>query len=471
VKIRAWSVVVVSLVASVVVSSSPRAQAPDEFHKRRQAVRDLMEPDSVMVVRNTPVDARTLRPDPNFFYLTGIEDSTPAALVLFASKRNIQPSPDAPFPVSVFGGPAGVLLFKTLPAAMMPPGQAPAAPPPPPPRAPEQAGRAANIVGRYADFQSLFDRMLLMTTGTFYLDYRRSMSLSAPMTEDEQLLKQARDRAATMTLKPASSLLGRLRVIKSADEIRVLKQAAEITAAGGREAMRAAKPGLFEYQLQSIIEHVFTVNGARRPGFSTIVGSGPNSCILHWSENTRQAKAGDVVVLDIGAEYQGYTGDITRTIPISGTFTKRQRDVYDIVLQANEQAIAMMKPGVSMREVNAKVNDVLGDGLVRLGVIKDKADTFRYSLHGPSHPIGLLVHDVGSTAVLQPGMVVTMEPGLYLPAEELGIRIEDDVLITETGCEVITASVPKSVAAIEALMKSGGGIDFSRYLVKKIGTD
>lgn len=466
-----WRRVAMVFVVAALVAPVAQAQSPEEFQKRRQAVRDLMEPDSILIVRNTPVpdDMDSVSPDPNFFYLTGIRDAGAAAVVLFASKREAQAPAGGRLPASAIGGRDGVVLFRRPAMPAFRPGLLNQ--PAPPPAAPEQPGFAPNTVRNYTDFQAFFDRVLLTAAGTVYMDYRRTMSLSAPLTEDEQLLRQARDRGATMTVKPASTLLSKLRVIKSAEEIRLLKQAAEITAAAEREAMRAARPGLFEYQLQSIIEHVFAINGARRPGFSTIVGSGPNSCILHWSENTRQTKAGDVVVLDIGAQFERYTADITRTIPITGTFTKRQREIYEIVLQANEQAIAMMKPGVSMRDVSAKVNDVLTEGLLRIGAIKDKADSWKYTWHGPTHPIGLVVHDVGSTAVLQPGMVVTMEPGLYFPDEELGVRIEDDVLITETGYEVITASAPKSVNEIEALMKQRGGIDFSRYLVKKVGTN
>ncbi len=430
-------------------------QDADQYQKRRQAVRDAMEADSVLVVRNTAIadDSGLSRSDPNFRYLTGL-GSEGTALVIFAAKRT--PPPGLP-PGMNIRVPTEILFRSAPPSAsgqVAGPEVLPAAP-----------GFAPGTVRRSADFQATFDSLLLTTSATLYLDYRRSRVLNGPMTEDEQLLKQARDRGATLKIKPASSVLAPLRVIKTADELDLLRHAAQITAAAEREAMRAARPGLFEYQLQSIIEHVFTINGARRPGFSTIVGSGPNSCILHWSENTRQTQAGDLVVLDIGAEYQNYTADITRTIPVSGTFSKRQRDIYEIVLRANVQAIEMMKPGVSMRDVGTKVQDVLGDGLLKLGVIKDKSQTFRYSLHGPSHPIGLQVHDVGSTAVLEPGMVITMEPGLYLPQENLGIRIEDDVLITPGGHEVITGAAPKSIEEIEALMKQGGGIDFRRYLV------
>ncbi len=459
------------LVAGLALQAAAFAQAPDDFQKRRQAVRDAMEPDSILVVRNTNYldDMGTPHPNPNFFYLTGVTDPG-SALVLYASRRGPADADRTMPSAFMFGGRDGVLLFKPSPVPAFRPaatGQAVLS---------EQAlthpGFGPGTVRRLSDFQAFFDRTLLMATGTVYLDYRRSYSLSAPMTEDEQLLKSARDRGATFTLKPASSVLAPMRVVKSADEIRLLRQAAEITAAAEREAMRAARPGLFEYQLQSIIEHVFSMNGARRPGFSTIVGSGPNSCILHWSENSRQTQPGDVIVLDIGAEYRNYTADITRTIPVSGTFTRRQRDVYEIVLRANEAAIEMMKPGVKMRDVEAKVTDVLGDGLLKLGAIKDKKETSQYAWHGASHPIGLQVHDVGSTAELQPGMVVTMEPGLYFPSENLGIRIEDDVLITPEGHEVITAAAPKSVAAVESLMKEGDGIDFRRYLVVgKTGTN
>lgn len=470
-----WTGTVATLLVGFVVQASAFAQNPEQYQKRRQAVRDAMEPDSVLIVRNTPItdDSGLPRLDPNFYYLTGITEQG-SALVLYSSKREAQPGGGAGEMMAAgtrvgISGSGGVILFKPVPAPMFRPSQV--GQPAPPQPAPEHPGFAPGTVRRSSDFQAFFERTLLTATQTVYLDSRRSFTLGGPMTEDEQLLKGARDRGATLKIKPASMLLAKLRVIKSPEELQLLRQAAEITAAAEREAMRAAKPGLFEYQLQSIIEHVFTINGARRPGFTTIVGSGPNSCILHWSENTRQTQPGDVVVLDIGAAYQGYSGDITRTIPISGTFTKRQRDVYEIVLRANEQAIEMLKPGVSMREVSTKVRDILGEGLLKLGVIKDKSETFKYSLHGPTHPIGLQVHDVGSTAVLEPGMVITIEPGLYFPDEGLGVRIEDDVLITTSGHEVITASAPKSIEAVEALMKQGGGIDFRRYLVPKIGTN
>ena len=371
------------------------------------------------------------------------------------------------------GGTASEVLFIAPPAAVQPQGragQAPQAPPPAPPRL-EKPGFAA--VRSSPDFQAFFDSILLSpATSVVYLDYERSRGLNSLLTADEQLLKQARDRGAMFAVKAASGLVAPLRMIKSPAEIELLKTAAAITAEAQKEIARTARPGLFEYQLQAVIEHVFMVNGARRPGFSTIVGSGPNSCILHWSQNTRQTASGDLVVLDIGAEYDMYTADITRTIPVSGRFTDRQKAVYETVLRANQAAIDMIGPGVKMADINAKVNDILADGLVALGLIKDKSGLRQYYTHGLSHPVGLQVHDVisegGQTlrGTLQAGMVITIEPGLYIREEGLGVRIEDDVLVTETGHEVITAAAPKTVAGVEALMRQEG-MDFGRYLVKK----
>jgi Xaa-Pro aminopeptidase len=476
---------VVSLV--VLAAGSALAQSPEEYQKRRQAIRDAMDPDSVMILRSAQAAGEgAFRQENNLYYLTGINQPG-TALILYASRRGgvATQTPGGP-PAQ---GAAAAAPVQTAMAAseggqrggMRPQGRTeilfaqPEVPDTPAARGavpapvapPSRPGFAT--VRTAADFQAMFETTLLAATGTVYLDAPRSRSLTAPLSADEQWIKAARDRGATFTVKPASPLFAALRPVKSADEIATLKTAAEITASAQREAMRSAAPGMFEYQIQSIIEHVFTVNGAPRPGFSTIVGSGKNSCILHWSTNDRKTEPGDVVVMDIGAEYNLYTADITRTIPISGTFTKRQRDVYEAVLRANEAAIAMVAPGVNMADVNAKVNDVLTEGLIALGLIKDKSGLRQYYTHGLSHTIGLQVHDLGganTVGVLKPGMVITIEPGLYIPAENLGVRIEDDVLVTESGHDVITAGAPKSVADVEKLMKETG-MEFSRYLIKK----
>jgi len=232
-------------------------------------------------------------------------------------------------------------------------------------------------VRKSAELQSSMDRILLGAYGVIYMDHDSSRALNSALTTDEQMLKARATAERTLRSSLRPPLLA-LRRIKSASEIETLKTAAAITAEAVKEAMRDARPGLYEYQLQSIIEHVFTFNGAPKTGFSSIVGSGENSCILHWNENSRQTKPGDVVVIDVGAEYRMYTADITRTIPIDGKFTKRQREIYDIVLRANQEAIEMIAPGVDIRDISNRVNEILAEGLLKVGLIKDKSELRKY---------------------------------------------------------------------------------------------
>ncbi len=244
-----------------------------------------------------------------------------------------------------------------------------------------------------------------------------------------------------LKIRDLSPFLDRMRLVKSAEEIEMMRQASEITAAGLNAAMRAAAPGIYEYELQNIIESVFQAQGAERTSFASIIGSGPNSVIIHYDKNTRKTEPGDLVVMDVGAEYLEYAGDITRTIPISGIFTARQRQIYDIVLEAQIRAIAACRPGAKWSDVDAAARNF----------IKDKGYD-PYFTHGTSHSLGLDVHDPGYSWRLLPGMIITVEPGIYIPAENLGVRIEDDILITDSGPVVLSAGVPKKIEDIEWLM-------------------
>ena len=461
--------------ALIVPAAALSAQTPEDYQKRREAVRSRMEPGSVLILRSAIAlpDAGPFRQENNLFYLTGL-DEPDIHLIL------VGPRPDVAAGTAGRGGMGRGLMGGGTEFLFVPPtpSEQPAAQPAPPgPGAMPALSRPGfRTVLPASSFQGFFDRILLGGLGTnagpatIYLDYQRSRDVSSPLTPDEQLLKQARDKGGDFRVKPVGPLVAPSRQVKTTSEVATLKRAAAITAEAEKEVMRAAKPGMFEYQLQSVLEHVFSVNGARRPGFDSIVGSGPNSCILHWADNTRRTQGGDLVVIDIGAEFARYTADITRTIPISGTFTKRQRILYEAVLRANQAAIEMVKPGAKMLDINNRVRDVLADGVLALGLAKDKAEAMarlgQYYMHGLSHSIGLEVHDVGSVATLEAGMVVTIEPGLYLKDESMGVRIEDDVLVTESGHEVITDAAPKTVEAVEALMKQRGGMDFTRYLVK-----
>jgi Xaa-Pro aminopeptidase len=239
--------------------------------------------------------------------------------------------------------------------------------------------------------------------------------------------------------------------VKDADELARLRKAIEITGEAHRAAMRALEPGMYEYQAEALIEYVFRRNGAERLGFPSIVGSGPNSTLLHYDKNRRRMEAGDLVVMDIGAEFGYYTADITRTVPVSGAFTDRQRAIYRLVLGAQQAAIDRVRPGVTIRQLDQAAREHLR---ANSGTLCGSATCDRYFVHGLSHWLGMDVHDVGRIDTpLAAGMVLTVEPGVYISAERLGVRIEDDVLVTANGHEVLSGSVPKQPDEVEAVMR------------------
>ena len=253
-----------------------------------------------------------------------------------------------------------------------------------------------------------------------------------------------------------------------------MRKAGEISAAAHVRAMQECQPGRYEYHLEAAIQHTFAEHGARFPAYNSIVGSGKNACCLHYTENNCKMAEGDLVVIDAGCEYEGYAADITRTFPVAGRFTKEQRAIYDVVLKSQLAAIAATKPGKKWNHPHDVTVKVITQGLVDLGLlsgdvdelIKDGAYTDFY-MHRAGHWLGLDVHDVGEYRIdgkwrpLEPGMVLTIEPGIYVAADNMnvdakwrgiGVRIEDDVVVTEKGCHVLTANVPKDAAEIEALM-------------------
>jgi Xaa-Pro aminopeptidase len=246
-------------------------------------------------------------------------------------------------------------------------------------------------------------------------------------------------------------VLADLRQVKDADELRRLRRAAEISAAGHVAALKAAHVGAWEYELEAAAEYEFRRLGAERVGYPSIVGAGVNSTVLHYDESRAQLKAGDLVVMDMAAEFGYYTADITRTLPADGKFTARQRAVYELVLGSQQAAMDAVKPGITMAQL---------DGIARRYMREHSGNTCgrrtcdAYFIHSLGHYIGMDVHDVGSYEVaLAPGMVITLEPGIYIPEEGLGVRIEDDVVVTAAGYELLSKGVPRAAEAIEALMR------------------
>ena len=256
---------------------------------------------------------------------------------------------------------------------------------------------------------------------------------------------------SAVTVRNLRPVVDSLRIVKDAAELAALRRAIDITAEAHRQILATLEPGMFEYQTEAVLEGTFRRLGADRVGFPSIVGSGPNSTTLHYDVNRRRMDAGETVVVDIGAEYGQYTADVTRTYPVSGTFTPRQKALYELVLGANEAVIDSTRPGITLGRLNQIAREYLRG---HAGDLCGSATCDTYLIHGVSHHIGMDVHDVGpGNAPLAPGMVFTDEPGLYFPDEALGFRIEDDVLVTATGHEVLSAGAPKTVAEIERLMQ------------------
>ncbi len=249
-------------------------------------------------------------------------------------------------------------------------------------------------------------------------------------------------------LKP---IVDSMRVVKDADEVSRLRRAVDISVAGHIAAMRAARAGMWEYELEAALEDGFRRNGADRVGYPSIVGSGPNSTTLHYDVNRRKTENGDLVVIDAAAEWGQYTADVTRTFPVNGKFTPRQKAIYDLVLGAQQAAFDAVRPGITMRELDGIARRYMRDHSGNL-CGQQTCDDREFFNHGLGHPIGMDVHDVGISRPLEPGMVITLEPGIYIQPEQLGVRIEDDVLVTAKGGEWLSAGAPRTTDAIEKLM-------------------
>jgi Xaa-Pro aminopeptidase len=282
-----------------------------------------------------------------------------------------------------------------------------------------------------------------------------------------------RGPAAPTEFVSLDTSLHELRLIKSEAELALLRHACKVSAQAHARAMRATRPGGWEWQVAAEIHHEFEKNGME-PGYGSIVGGGDNACILHYKENEAQLRGGDLLLIDAGGEYRGYTADITRTFPVGGKYSGAQKEVYEVVLAAQLAAIEELKPGNSSARPHEVATRVLTEGLVALGLLKgDPAELIetgkhrQFYMHGTGHWLGLDVHDVGRYKLdgearpFTAGMVMTVEPGLYIAPDTqgvdqrflgIGIRIEDDVLVTERGPEVLTGGAPKKVAEVEALM-------------------
>jgi Xaa-Pro aminopeptidase len=432
----------------------------NEFARRRKALMEQMEPHSVAIIPTAPVRPRNrnmefpFRPDSDFMYLTGFPEPEAVAVlkpgrdqgayVLFCRESDPEMEKwhgaraglegvckdfgaDDAFPFSD--------LDDILPGLM------------------EGCETVYYAMGYYPDF----DQHMLA-----WVNRLRSKARSGPGGPGEFIA--------------LDHILHEMRLLKSREELKTMSHAMAISARAHERAMRHCRGGMTEFQVEAELLYEFTKAGSRFPAYPSIVAGGANACTLHYVENTSTLKDGDLLLIDAGCEYDCYASDITRTFPVSGEFTPAQRDVYDIVLAAQAAAIDAVKPGNDCNDPHVAAVRIITEGLVDLGLLKGKVSTNidkekyrRFYMHRTGHWLGMDVHDVGDYKiggewrVLEPGMVTTIEPGLYIGNERkipkkyrnIGIRIEDDVLVTRTGSEVLTAAAPKSISAMEALVGVG----------------
>jgi Xaa-Pro aminopeptidase len=446
------------VVHAQVVPEAPVRYDPDHlpaaFHRgRRQAVLDKLPPNAVAVFFSAPTRNRSndvdflYHQDSDLFYLSGTHE--PGSVLVLA-----------PGGIDVDGRSVREVLFV-------------------PPRNPSEevwdgrrfgAERAQRDLGvalalDYTRFAGVVGPLVANPDKRlFHLPLPGGVEEDTPLGGQIEVLRPAAATADGQTLR---MVMDELRTTKTAEEMVPLRRAIDITVEAHREAMRSLTAGMREYEIQALIEYVFARNGAPYPGFPSIVGSGENTVILHYESNRRPIAAGDLVLMDIGAEVHGYTADITRTIPANGTFSPEQKAIYEIVLRAQEAGIQAAKAGAQFGAPHQAAARVLAAGLAELGLISGPTDANglrRFFMHGTSHYLGLDVHDVGAYGPLTAGTVITVEPGIYIaPATDIdrkwwniGVRIEDDVLITAGDPMVLSARAPREVAEIEALMRETG---------------
>ncbi|QTA86235.1 aminopeptidase P N-terminal domain-containing protein [Desulfonema magnum] len=314
-----------------------------------------------------------------------------------------------------------------------------------------------------SEFNNIF-RSLVFEMDHIYLNTNEhSRADMVVETRDTRFLKWCMAAFPLHKYERLAPIMHDLRAIKSPIEIQLIKQACDITEKTFRRLLRFIRPGVWEYEIEAEIYHEFLKSRSRGPAYESIVASGANSCVLHYIKNNQRCRNGDILLMDFGAEYANYASDLTRTIPVNGRFSKRQKEVYNAVLRVQKAAIKLLRPGNTLEEYNKEVGKIMEKELIGLGVLdakavkaqdKEKPLYKKYFMHGTSHHLGLDVHDVGNRyRKFEAGMVFTCEPGIYIRDEAIGVRIENDILITDGEPVDLTGNVPAEAEEIEMLMR------------------
>jgi len=418
--------------------------ALSDFEERRDLLCRKIS-DGVAIVSNYSGLLARMRTDSGFYYLTGVD--VPGAKLILIPKDIAAKSSHPEFWKTTLYLPPDNPVYGVWDDPMLFPGK--------------EAEKATGIENTAAlhSFDTHVAR-LGNITDTIYLYYNANVLAAGDLSSGTPLVERIKKIIPHVTIKNLSPILDGMRWRKSPSEISVMKKGCAITVDAFKEVARFTKPGVYEYEVEALVKYIFRKNGSKRAAF-TIIASGPNSCILHHSNNDRLMKDGDLLKIDIGTVYQSMTTDLTRTIPVSGKFTPEQRKIYEIVLRAQKKAISIVKPGVSMADVHKAAYDVI-----------DQAGYGKYFNHGACHTLnggsqwqpenlGLTYptsyHNMIIPAAFDnpfvPGSMFTVEPGIYIHDKNIGIRIEDDILVTETGYEVLTKDAPKEIDDIERIMK------------------
>lgn len=437
------------------------AEYPDDylspaFHAgRRAAFREKMPQRSVALFFASPQKVRNndvnyiYAPSKNLYYLTGLEEPN-ALLLLFKQPVTllgktgtefifVQPrNPQREMWTGKILGPAGVMQKYQI----------------------ENVFTTDQFSGRLLDFAQLDTIITSFRTEQILFKYPGRGDLLANMAAslDSALLQAGKIPMPS----PATAILHQLRGIKQPEEIALMEKVINMSVEGHNRVIRTIRPGMHEYDAQALMEYEFKSRGSEYVGYPSINGSGANSCILHYETNQRTLQDGDLLLNDCGAEYHGYSADVTRTIPVNGKFSPEQKIIYELVLAAQDAAFALCKPGNQFSDPHNAALKVITAGLKELGIIQSDNQARIYFPHGTSHHLGLDVHDMGSRSTLQPGMIFTVEPGIYIPPNSkcdkkwwsIGVRIEDDLLITNDGYRNLSAGAPRSVEEIEKMAKS-----------------
>ncbi len=422
-----------AVAAALVLVQSLVLAGVDEHAARRAHVLGLMDSSSALVLHSAEIQMRSpdanyrFRQESNLLYLTG--ENRPGLTLLIAPRG-----------IHIGDTLAHIVLFVK-----------PAADDGALPLRPIADGITVHFQRFHDVFAPLLPEISTLYASSFSPAFVSDWLNNRPMFIERESRKQLEKKYPNLKVKNASPFVAGARVTKSPWEVERIRRSIAATGEGLRKAMELCRPGVREYELQAAIEHEMMRRGASAPSFPSIIGSGPNALILHYEHNHRTAAAGEMVVMDVGAEIEGYAADITRTIPVSGRFTSEQKKVYNAVLHAHDSIIANVRPGMPWSDLDKVARRVLA------------AEGFaKFWRHSVSHHLGIDVHDVGKMDTLRAGMVFTVEPGVYIPEKDttvaprfrgIGVRIEDDVLVTEGGAVVLSEAIPREIKDIEKIMR------------------